>query len=188
MPVSAHDVADELRRRLPGLGAVKLHKLLYFAQGWHLARTGEPMFGEAIKAWANGPVVAELWADERYERARPARQPLDPASLVTIEYVVDRYGQPSGTELIRLTHLEDPWRTVSESDDPTPTADPEISHEALRRWFTQDDQYVGHRVEVERLRQRRDVYSFEPIERTPHLEAAVARAVHATAVRHSRPE
>ena len=48
--LSAHDVARELRQRLPDPGDVKIHKLAYYCQRWHLARTGEPMFPEAIEA------------------------------------------------------------------------------------------------------------------------------------------
>jgi Protein of unknown function (DUF4065) len=63
--LSAHDVARELRQRLPYAGDVKIHKLAYYCQGWHVAWTGEPMFREAVEAWTNGPVVAhgsQLWA------------------------------------------------------------------------------------------------------------------------------
>ena len=188
MPVSAHDVADALRQRLRDVGVVKLHKLLYYVQGWHIAHTGKPMFTEAIKAWANGPVIADLWADEKHGRGRPAPRQLGPSLLATIEYVVDRYGEFSGAELIRLTHAEDPWRDISESDDALVAANPEITHEALAGWFTRDEQFVRHRAEVDRLRQRTEIYSFEPIERTPELEAAIARAVRGTRVRHRRPE
>jgi len=44
MSASAHDVAAALRDRLPGLPTKKLHKLLYFCQGHHLAVKGEPLF------------------------------------------------------------------------------------------------------------------------------------------------
>jgi hypothetical protein len=39
----AADVAVELRRRLPGVGVKKLHKLLYDCQGHHLADVGRPV-------------------------------------------------------------------------------------------------------------------------------------------------
>jgi uncharacterized phage-associated protein len=187
MPVSAHDVADELRRRLPGVGVVKLHKLLYYGQGWHLTWFGRPLFRERIHAWANGPVVRELWVDEKHERGRPRPRPVDGDLLETIDYVVDRYGRFSGKELIRFTHNEDPWRDVSESDDPSVVASPEISHEAMRRWFERDDERVAHVAEVDRLRRRRDVYSLDPLPVTAGMEAAVARAVEGRRVRHRRP-
>jgi uncharacterized phage-associated protein len=186
MTLSAHDVAHELRRRLGDIGTTKLHKLLYYAQGWHIARTGQPMFRETVNAWVNGPVVAELWADEKHGRGRPAVEALDASSLATVDYVVHRYGDLSAADLIKLTHEEDPWRELSESEDPAAGNSPEITHDALARWFRDDDHYVAYEREVKRLRQRVDVHAFAPIERTLDVDAAVARAVGGTRVRHRR--
>ena len=36
---------------------LRLQKMLYFAQGWSLARHGKPLFEEPIEAWQYGPVV-----------------------------------------------------------------------------------------------------------------------------------
>ncbi|HEY6595845.1 MAG TPA: type II toxin-antitoxin system antitoxin SocA domain-containing protein [Asanoa sp.] len=60
MRVSAHDVAAVLRARQPALGTKKLHKLLYYCQGHHLAAFGSPLFAESIGAWDMGPVVESL--------------------------------------------------------------------------------------------------------------------------------
>jgi uncharacterized phage-associated protein len=38
----------------------KLHKLLYYCQGHHLATFGLPLFDESISAWDMGPVVGTL--------------------------------------------------------------------------------------------------------------------------------
>jgi len=40
---------------------LKLQKLIYFAQAWHLANTGEPLFREDMQAWTHGPVVPSVW-------------------------------------------------------------------------------------------------------------------------------
>jgi uncharacterized phage-associated protein len=187
MTVSAHDVADELRRRLPGLGVVKLHKLLYYAQGWHLTWIGKPLFREPIKAWANGPVVAQLWADEKHDRGRPQPEELSENDAAVLDFIVERYGSFTGKDLIRLTHAEDPWRSVSERDDPGAMSDPEISHEALLSWFEKDDEYVAYQAEVDKLRQRTDIYGFNPLEMTPDLDAAILRAVSGERTRDVRP-
>jgi uncharacterized phage-associated protein len=182
--VSAHDVADELRTRLPDVGATKAQKLLYYAQGWHLALFGEPLFEERIEAWAKGPVVGTLWADEKHDRARPKPRPLTDAHLATIDYVVRRYGSLTARELIDLTHAEDPWRDVSLSDeDDSAGPSPEITHDALRSWFLRDDHVRSLTAATERLRARRDVYSFEPAD-VPGIDDAVARAVRGETVRH----
>jgi uncharacterized phage-associated protein len=109
MTVSAHDVARELRSQLPLSGVVKVHKLLYLCQGWHLAWYGQPLFVEEIEAWDNGPVVADLWRDERNGSGRPSAAQLDANGLLVLDYVVGRYGNLTGRELIELTHSEGPW-------------------------------------------------------------------------------
>lgn len=188
MSVSAHDVAAELRRRFgfkPGV--VKVHKLLYYAQGWHLTWAGEPLFRERIEAWANGPVVADLWHDEKRNRPRPASRELAGAQLATIDYVVERYGRDTAKDLIRRTHDEAPWRDASEADaNGWGIENPEIDHEALQQWFERDDEYVARTAEAERLRESHE-HAFPPLEITEELEAAVARAVRGERVRHSRP-
>lgn len=188
MVVSVHDVAAELRRRFNGdPGVVKIHKLLYYAQGWHLTFAGEPLFGERIEAWANGPVVADLWHDEKKNRPRPKGPALAGAQLATIDYVVERYGRYGAKDLIRRTHDEDPWREASEADaSGWGVESPEINHEALRRWFEDDDEYRARTAEAERLRGLPSP-SFAPLEITEELEAAVARAVRGERVHHSRP-
>ena len=40
---------------------LKLNKLLYYAQGAYLARTGKPLFENRIEAWDLGPVVPEVY-------------------------------------------------------------------------------------------------------------------------------
>lgn len=134
-PVSAHDVARELAARLPRLGEVKLHKLLYYCQGWHLGWTGSPLFHEGIEAWANGPVVADLWRFRKYGGEAPTPRDLDAAMLGTVGYVTSRYGAFSGADLIRLTHTEDPWRDATELSGPDERCDEPIEQKALRVFF-----------------------------------------------------
>jgi uncharacterized phage-associated protein len=110
MTASAHDVAAELRARLPGLLTKKLHKLLYYAQGHHLAASGEPLFSDEIFAWDMGPVVSSLWSAENRGEAPPGSAALGEAELNTIGYVVSRYGKLTGSDLQHLTHGELPWQ------------------------------------------------------------------------------
>lgn len=114
MAVSAHDVARELRRLLPDAGVVKIHKLLYYCQGWCLAWTNEPMFEESIEAWENGPVVADLWRAEDRGDAPTRPRALTNDMLVVVQYVASKYGKLSGRDLIELTHSETPWQLASE--------------------------------------------------------------------------
>lgn len=132
-PVSAHDVAAELRREIPGVPVKKLHKLLYYCQGHHLAHFGEALFREPVMAWDMGPVVANLWKAEQDDQEVPPSEQLDSGQLNTIGYVVSRYGRLTGTDLERLTHAEEPWSDANRSRPPGGTV--RTKSEALADFF-----------------------------------------------------
>lgn len=119
MTVHASDVAAEIRRRLPGVGVKKLHKLLYYCQGHHLAVFEAPIFSESLSAWDMGPVVGRLWWTEKAAGETSTESgALDEAALNTIGYVLSRYGRLTGRDLEHMTHAEDPWRLADRRRDP----------------------------------------------------------------------
>jgi uncharacterized phage-associated protein len=46
---------------------MKLQKLLYYQQGFHLAYFGKPLFEEDIEAWMYGPVVPSVYSHFKTE-------------------------------------------------------------------------------------------------------------------------
>ena len=60
-------IIAEFQRQYPGesITTLKLQKLVYYSQAWHLVWDEEPLFSERIEAWANGPVVRELYRVHR---------------------------------------------------------------------------------------------------------------------------
>jgi uncharacterized phage-associated protein len=135
-PVSAHDVAALLRERLPGVPVKKLHKLLYYCQGHHVATFGQPLFTETISAWDMGPVVGTLWFREGQGESRPAPRELTEAQLNTVGYVVSRYGALTGRDLETLTNSEDPWRQADRDRRPGESA--RIELDWIRDYFATD--------------------------------------------------
>ncbi len=140
MAVSARDVAAALRERLPGLGTLKLHKLLYYCQGHHLAAFDEPLFSETVSAWDMGPVVGTLWKEEKGgvppDEAGLIGVQLGEAELNTVGYVVSRYGTLTGKDLENLTHGETPWKTANLLRQPG--ARVTIQREWIREYFRTD--------------------------------------------------
>jgi uncharacterized phage-associated protein len=114
---SVHDVAAELIDRLGSMTAMKLEKLVYYCQCWHLARHGVPLFEEAIEAWRQGPVVPALYRQHRglyTVSSWPSGDgsQLTPAQRRTVKWVGAEYGGFSAIELSRMTHSELPWRAA----------------------------------------------------------------------------
>lgn len=60
--VKAIDVADYILTQKGTMSAMKLQKLLYYTQAWHLVWEDKELFSEEIQAWANGPVVPSLYS------------------------------------------------------------------------------------------------------------------------------
>jgi len=108
-------VDDEVGDSLSNL---KLQKLVYYAQGFHLALTGEPLFEDPLEAWEHGPVVPSLYRGFKQHGAEPipapengfdfAAYPKDVREL--LDEVFSVYGQFSASKLRNLTHEESPWK------------------------------------------------------------------------------
>ena len=112
--VSAHDVAAYIIEKLGAVTTMKLQKLLYYSQGWSLAWDEEPLFDEEIQAWANGPVVFDVFKLHRGEFkvnswSAGNSNRLTPDQKETVDAVIEAYGALSGQQLSEKTHSERPW-------------------------------------------------------------------------------
>jgi uncharacterized phage-associated protein len=136
MAYRAADVAAEIRSRLGGVPVKKLHKLLYYCQGHHLAATGQPLFRESVSAWDMGPVVGQLWKSEQESGPAEATAKLNQAGLNTVGYVIYRYGALTGLDLERLSHAESPWQRANTGRKPGDSS--RIQPEWIREHFRAD--------------------------------------------------
>lgn len=110
------DVARYILRQSAPMSSMKLQKLAYYAQGWHLAFDGEPLFDSKIEAWANGPVVRDLYNAHRglftlHENTLGdyVEGSLADNEVETINAVLEAYGHMDAHSLSNLTHSERPW-------------------------------------------------------------------------------
>lgn len=95
---------------------LKLQKLLYYSQGFHLALYNESLFPEPIEAWQHGPVCPVVYRHfKQYDGgAIPMPEGFDPSSIPeqargVLKEVHRAYGQFSAWRLRELTHKEPPW-------------------------------------------------------------------------------
>ena len=96
---------------------LKLQKLVYYAQGFHLALFHTPLFSESIEAWEHGPVVPTLYAKYSAKGNQPITETdhnfditiFEEKIIELLDDVYDVYGQFSAWKLRNLTHHEQPW-------------------------------------------------------------------------------
>lgn len=97
-----------------GLSNLKLQKLCYYAQGFHLAFFNEPLFNEEIEAWAHGPVIPELYHRFKVFGNSSIHSEGYPIALShqqgkLIEEIYEVFGQYSAWKLRNMTHEEPTW-------------------------------------------------------------------------------
>lgn len=117
---------------------LKLQKLVYYAQGFHLAIYDKPLFMESIEAWRHGPVVPALYraCREYGDSVIPPVRDFDADSVLTkdqqelLDEVYEVYGQFSGWKLREMTHQEAPWK---DADARANSAT--ITHDSLKEFF-----------------------------------------------------
>ena len=134
--VSASDVAAVLWSRLPGLSTTRLHTLLYYCQGHHLATFGRPLFREGITARDVGPVVVGLWHGEQRGVSAPSTADLTEAELNTVGHVLSRYSELTEERLRHLARSSSPWRQADAARSAGRPA--RIEPEWMRVHFTAD--------------------------------------------------
>lgn len=136
-------IANEFLRRAgkSGLTQMQLQKLVYFAHGWNLALSGEPLTSDSPEAWNYGPVYSDLYDHTKYfgraqidrpitpdddeavrffmdtkSNAKPYRADLSHREKEIVDRVWSRYGSQSGARLSALTHQAGtPWEQTYKS-------------------------------------------------------------------------
>ncbi len=118
---TAFDVAQYILNKYGSMSAMKLQKLVFYSQAWSLVWDDAPLFANKIEAWANGPVVRDLYENHRGKFqidgntfATLANGELSASQIDTIETVLHAYGKKSPQWLSDQTHAEAPWKMARE--------------------------------------------------------------------------
>ena len=125
MSYKALDIANKLLSKAASvcggdlMSNMKLQKMLYYEQGYHLAAFGTPLFDEDVEAWMYGPVVPSVYEHFKShgaggllpETESPIKLTEDEEDL--FNDVFDAYVDFSAYGLMRKTHGESPWRKTT---------------------------------------------------------------------------
>jgi uncharacterized phage-associated protein len=130
---------------------LKLQKLVYYSEGWHLAYFEHPLIDEDFEAWIHGPAVRSLWdyykdrgnyftnfhlPPEYSDRIRNYfKQLLRSEQLELIADVLKEYGDKSAYHLETLSHSEAPWREARNGYNPSERSEAIISKETMKKYY-----------------------------------------------------
>jgi uncharacterized phage-associated protein len=130
---------------------LKLQKLVYYSEGWHLAYFERPLIEENFEAWVHGPVVRSLWDYYKNKRGYFDDLRLKPGSsdkirnyftkllrseqLELISDVLKEYGDKSAYHLESLSHAEMPWREARNGRAQSEHSEAIISRETMKKYY-----------------------------------------------------
>jgi uncharacterized phage-associated protein len=135
---NVNDVAAYIIDELGSVAPMKLQKLLYYCQAWHLVCAGEPLFDAEIQAWEHGPVVPDVYRqhggrrDPLSEWAEGDAERLSAAEAEGVSAVLQQYGTMTASQLRGLTHDEQPWAGAY-----TGERNVAIDHETMRAFYAE---------------------------------------------------
>lgn len=149
--LSAMDITKYIVSQYPqikDLTNLKIQKLLYYAQGFYLAFTGEKLFSETIEAWTHGPVVKEV-----YQEIKKNHESYDilnfepPTNLfswnlnkkIFLDRLIEIRGTYTALELREKTHQELPWVKFYKEN----SYDNDISLDCLEEYFSSQLEEFG---------------------------------------------
>lgn len=143
-PVSVFDVSKYILKKLgEPCSTMKLHKLLYYCQAWSLVWDETPLFVQPIEAWANGPVIRQLFNFHRglyqlnyNDLAVGNEDALSVKQKENIDEVLDFYGQKSAQWLIDQTHIEKPWIEARKGLDSNERGNVVITLDAMQEYYS----------------------------------------------------
>jgi uncharacterized phage-associated protein len=144
MAETASNIAKHILARFNAKGApinnVKLQKLLYYTQAWHLAHFDTPLFADPIEAWVHGPVIPAVFREYKYFRWSPITASVSYQPSFNVAYHVDHvlsvYGDFSSWDLERMTHNESPWKEARAGLAPDVPSTAIISHESMKTFYS----------------------------------------------------
>jgi len=120
----------------------KLQKLLYYSQAWQLVWEDKPLFAEPIEAWANGPVVRDVYNKHRRSFSISEddwpygdRSNLTEPEKESVDAVLKAYGTLDGRRLSLLTHSERPWQDARKGLAPTDRSSNVISIDSMQEFY-----------------------------------------------------
>jgi uncharacterized phage-associated protein len=147
------DVCDYIIVKVGEAGAslnhLKLQKLMYYAQAWHLAFYGNPLFAGKFQAWIHGPVLRELY--DRFSGTKTLYSEITEGDIrpdfdmgavsnsdaAHIDSILETYAGLTGSQLEEMTHHEDPWLRARGGLRPSQRCEAEIDEGLMARYYAQ---------------------------------------------------
>ncbi len=130
------------RGRGEHLTNLKLQKLLYYTQAWHLALYDRALFSEDFEAWVHGPVLPSQYHRFKHNSWRPIMDNVYGPPRTGVGYldrhigeILNVFGVETAAALELMTHREAPWLEARRGLLPEASSTAPISKELMKKFY-----------------------------------------------------
>ena len=137
------DVAKYILEKTGSISAMKLQKLVYYSQVWHIVWEEEELFSDKVSAYSNGAVIGTLFHEHKgMFKVRSEDFPQGNSERLSdpvkedIDKVVDFYGKYTAQQLSDLNHREKPWIDARKGLSPGEPCNNPITPAAIMEYYS----------------------------------------------------
>ncbi|MGM8361632.1 Panacea domain-containing protein [Flavobacterium sp. ARAG 55.4] len=152
---NAQLLADFILQEYGSMSHLKLQKLIYYCDAYHLAYFDNQLVEQQFEAWVHGPVCREvynnlkdtslLYSDisidlkgSKYDPKNELTKIITSNQFELIKDVLDELTTWTGLELEDATHNELPWIEARKGFSPAERCTNEISKETMRVFYKEE--------------------------------------------------
>ncbi len=134
--------------KYPNMSHLKLQKLLYYIQSWHLVFFDkEKLFDDSFEAWVHGPVSRKIYnyfkeqslihkeLEKNSDFNIDLNSILSQEQVELIDDVLEEYGDKTPYHLECLTHEEKPWIEARGNCSISERCDNTISEDTIKEYY-----------------------------------------------------
>lgn len=153
--INAQLLADFILQEYGAMSHLKLQKLVYYCDSYHLAYFDKELIKEQFEAWVHGPVCRELYnnlkdtsllysdiaidlSNTKYNPKKEIELKLTTNQLELIKDVLDELTTWTGLELENATHNELPWIEARRGFLPAEKCEQQISKEIMKSFYKEE--------------------------------------------------
>lgn len=136
------------------MSQLKVQKILYYIQSYHLAYFDLPLIEDEFQAWVHGPISNKIFLELNGDRSlyselefksdlgqvspeKVINEQLNISQIELIDDVIDELKELSGLELENMIHSEDPWINARDGYQHGQKCKEVIPKEVIRNYYKQ---------------------------------------------------
>jgi uncharacterized phage-associated protein len=150
--IHAQLLADFILVKYGPMSHLKLQKLLYYCEAYHLAYFDTNLIHEEFQAWVHGPVCREVYDSLKgssllysdlgfqgdYDPIHELNLYLSTDQVNLIDDVLNELSSWTGLQLENATHKEFPWVEARKNLSPGDKCENKISKDSMRTYYKAD--------------------------------------------------